>query len=91
MSLADKVIKNTFYYVIFQLFGFLFPLILTPFIISSIGEVQFGIYALVLGFIGMFSLFDLSISSSFVVFISRYYVKKDFVNLNKYLNTGLFF
>lgn len=91
MSLADKVIKNTFYYVIFQLFGFLFPLILTPFIISKIGEVQFGIYALVLGFIGMFSLFDLSISSSFVVFISRYYVKKDFVNLNKYLNTGLFF
>ncbi len=91
MSLADKVIKNTFYYIVFQLFGFLFPLILTPFIISKIGEVQFGIYALVLGFIGMFSLFDLSISSSFVVFISRYYVKKDFVNLNKYLNTGLFF
>lgn len=91
MSLADKVIKNTFYYVIFQLFGFIFPLILTPFIISKIGEVQFGIYALVLGFIGMFSLFDLSISSSFIVFISRYYVKKDFVNLNKYLNTGLFF
>ncbi|HMS33084.1 MAG TPA: glycosyltransferase [Ignavibacteria bacterium] len=91
MSLADKVIKNTFYYVIFQLFGFLFPLILTPFIIAKIGEVQFGIYALVLGFIGMFSLFDLSISSSFIVFISKYYAKKDFVNLNKYINTGLFF
>lgn len=91
MSLADKVIKNTFYYITFQLFGFLFPLILTPFIISKIGEVQFGIYALVLGFIGMFSLFDLSISSSFIVFISKYYVKKDFVNLNKYINTGLFF
>ncbi len=91
MSLADKVIKNTFYFVIFQLLGFLFPLILTPFIISKIGEVQFGIYALVLGFIGMFSLFDLSISSSFIVFISKYYVKKDFTTLNKYFNTGLFF
>ncbi|MEZ4820964.1 MAG: oligosaccharide flippase family protein [Ignavibacteria bacterium] len=91
MSLADKVIKNTFYYILFQLFTFLFPLILTPYIISEIGEVQFGLYALVIGFIGIFSLFDLSISSSFVVFISRYFVKKDFVNLNKYINTGLFF
>ena len=91
MSLSDKVIKNTFYYIIFQLFGFAFPLILTPFIISKIGEVQFGIYVLVLGFIGIFNLFDLSISSSFIVFISKYYVKKDFVNLNKYFNTGLFF
>lgn len=91
MSLADKVIKNTFYYILFQLFTFLFPLILTPYIISEIGEVQFGLYALVIGFIGVFSLFDLSISSSFVVFISRYFVKKDFVNLNKYVNTGLFF
>ncbi|HMQ68097.1 MAG TPA: glycosyltransferase [Ignavibacteria bacterium] len=91
MSLADKVIKNTFYYILFQLFTFLFPLILTPYIISEIGEVQFGLYALVIGFIGIFSLFDLSISSSFVVFISRYFVKKDFINLNKYVNTGLFF
>ncbi|MDQ3021926.1 MAG: glycosyltransferase [Bacteroidota bacterium] len=91
MSLTDKVIKNTFYYIVFQLFGFLFPLILTPFIISEIGEVQYGIYVLVLGFIGMFNLFDISISSSFIIFISRYYVKKDFTNLNKYFNTGLFF
>ncbi len=91
MSLTDKIIKNTFYYILFQLFGFLFPLILTPFIISKIGEVQFGIYALVLGLVGIFSLFDLSISSSFVVFISKYHVKKDFSNLNKYINTGLFF
>jgi len=91
MSLSDKVIKNTFYYIVFQLFGFAFPLILTPFIISKIGEVQFAIYVLVLGFIGIFNLFDLSISSSFIVFISKYYVKKDFVNLNKYFNTGLFF
>ncbi|MEO6695475.1 MAG: oligosaccharide flippase family protein, partial [Ignavibacteria bacterium] len=91
MSLADKIIKNTFYYSIFQLFGFLFPLVLTPFIISKIGEVQYAIYALTLGFVGIFGLFDLSISSSFVIFISRYHVRKDFLNLNKYFNTGLLF
>ena len=90
-SLADRVIKNSYYQVLLQLFTFVFPIILTPLIISKIGEVQFGIYALILGFITVFSLFDLSFSSSFVVFISRYFEKKDEQNLNSYFNTGLFF
>ncbi|MEO8211511.1 MAG: glycosyltransferase, partial [bacterium] len=91
MSLADKVIKNTLYYILFQLVGFLIPLILTPFIISKIGEVQYGIYVLILGFIGIFGLFDLSISSSFIIFISRSHVNKDYLSLNKYFNTGFLF
>jgi O-antigen/teichoic acid export membrane protein len=91
MSLTEKIIKNTLYFVLSQIFGFIFPIILTPFILSSIGEVQFGLYVLVLGFIGLFNLFDLSISSSFVVFISRYNVKGDFKSLNEYFNTGLLF
>lgn len=91
MSLSDKVIKNTFYYIAFQLLGFAFPLILTPFIISKIGEIQYGIYILVFGFVGVFGLLDLSLSSSFIIFISRFYNKKDYVNLNKYFNTGFFF
>ena len=90
-SLADRVIKNSYYQVLLQLFTFVFPIILTPLIISKIGEVQFGIYALILGFITVFSLFDLSFSSSFVVFISRYFEKRDEQNLNSYFNTGLFF
>lgn len=91
MSLADKVIKNTFYFTLLQIIGFFFPLILTPFIISKIGEAQFGLYALILGFVGVFGLFDLSISSSFIMFISKHYVKKDFNALNKYFNTGFFY
>ena len=90
-SLADRVIKNSYYQVLLQLFTFVFPIILTPLIISKIGEVQFGIYALILGFIAVFGLFDLSFSSSFIVFISRYFEKKDEQNLNSYFNTGLFF
>lgn len=91
MSLADKVIKNTFYFTLLQIIGFFFPLVLTPFIISKIGEAQFGLYALILGFVGVFGLFDLSISSSFVMYISKHYVKKDFNTLNKYFNTGFFY
>ncbi len=91
ISLADRVIKNSYYQVLLQLFTFVFPIILTPLIVSKIGEAQFGIYALVLGFITVFSLFDLSFSSSFIVFISRYFENNDTKNLNSYFNTGLFF
>lgn len=91
MSLADKVIKNTFYYFISQVLMLLMPLFLTPFIISKIGDIQFGIYALVLGFIGTFGLLDMSISTSFVKFISDYYYKNNFEKLNHTITTGMLF
>ncbi len=91
MSLTDKVIKNTFYQFVAQVLGFIFPFFLTPFIISVIGEVQFGIYALVMGFSGTFALFDLSISSSFIKFISENYNKGEKEKLNQTISTGLIF
>src|SRR5690606_12780575 len=91
MSLTDKVVKNTFYQYAAQILGFIFPFFLTPFIISTIGEVQFGIYALVMGFSGTFALFDLSISSSFIKFISEDYNKNQKEKLNETISTGLIF
>lgn len=91
MSLTDKVIKNTFYLFLSQVLGFLTPFILTPIIISYIGVTEFGIYALVLGFLGTFGLFDLSMSASFVKFISEHYNKKEFSELNNVINTGFYF
>jgi O-antigen/teichoic acid export membrane protein len=91
MSLTDKVIKNTFYLFLSQAVVFLTPFILTPVIISYIGNTQFGIYALVLGFMGTFGLFDLSISTSFIKFISEHYNRKEFPELNYVVNTGFYF
>jgi O-antigen/teichoic acid export membrane protein len=90
-SLTDKVIKNTFYHLASQAAGFIFPLFLTPFIISKIGQIEFGIYAIVLGFTGTFGLFDLSISSSFIKFISEHYNRHETEELNHTVNSGLFF
>lgn len=91
MSLRDKVIKNTFYHFIAQAFGFISPFILTPLIISHIGQTEFGIYAIVLGFIGTFGLLDFSFSASFIKFISEHYNRKQYDELNRTINTGLFF
>ncbi len=91
MTITDKVIKNITYYFLAQVCTFVFPLLLTPYIINKIGEVQFGIYAIVLGFTGTIGLFDLSLSNSFIKFISEHYNKKQFKNLNQVINTGLIF
>ncbi|MBN1633696.1 MAG: polysaccharide biosynthesis protein [Ignavibacteria bacterium] len=91
MSLTDKVIKNTLYYFISQITAVVFPLLLTPFIINKIGQTEFGIYALVLGFTGSFGLLDLSLSSSYIKFISEYYNKKKYKELNSTVNTGFLF
>lgn len=91
MSLTDKVIKNTFYHLSAQALGFIFPIILIPIIISKVGDVNYGILALVGGFIGTFSLFDLSISTSFVKFISENYYKHQYEELSKTTNTGFLF
>jgi O-antigen/teichoic acid export membrane protein len=91
MSLTDKVIKNTYYHLLSQALSFLSPLILIPVIISQIGSVEFGIYVLVLGFIGSFGLLDISLSSSFVKFISEFYNKNDKQRVLFVINTGFVF
>jgi len=91
MSLTDKIIKNTYYYVFSQIAAILVPLVLTPYIIYKIGEQQFGIYAIVIGFTTSFGLFDLSISSSFIKFISEHYNKNQIKELNHTVNTGFVF
>ena len=91
MSLTDKVIKNTFYHLLSQGVTFIVPFILTPFILSAVGETQFGIYILSLGVQGLVSLLDLGLATSFVRFISEFYNKKKFSDLNKLVNTYIVF
>jgi O-antigen/teichoic acid export membrane protein/GT2 family glycosyltransferase len=91
MSLTDKFIKNTYYHLLSQALNFLSPLILTPVIIAKIGSVDFGIYVLILGFIGTFGLLDISLSSSFVKFIAEHYNKNEKDNLISVINTGFLF
>lgn len=91
MSYSDKFIENSIYYTISQLFGFTLPIILTPIIIYKIGAVEFGIYAILMGFAGTFGILDLGISTSFIKYITDYNIKKDYENLKKFISTGFLF
>ena len=91
MSLLEKSVKNTTIYFFSQVSGLIFPIIVTPLIISKLGTEEFAIYTLVFGFIGGASLMDFSISSAFIKFISEHYYKNQIIDLNRIINTGFFY
>ncbi|MBU4221448.1 MAG: oligosaccharide flippase family protein [Euryarchaeota archaeon] len=89
--LARKIIRNTFFNIAGGSWGLLIKILLTPFILHYIGTERFGIWALVLLFTGYFALFDMSIGTAVIRYISSYYAKRDFRSINKVLNSALLF
>lgn len=68
----------------------LVTLLLTPFLIHSLGDIDYGIWILVGSVGGLYSILDLGIGASIVRYVSRAYAKKDMEELNKTINTCLF-
>jgi O-antigen/teichoic acid export membrane protein len=52
-------------------------LILTPFIITSLGDSEYGLYALVGSFVAYFSLMDLGLNNTIIRFVAKYRALKD--------------
>jgi O-antigen/teichoic acid export membrane protein len=90
-SLSRKVIRNTVYNSIGRFWGMLVGLFLTPYIIHRIGVDRFGVWAIIGVITGYFGLFDFGVGASFVKYISEFYAKKDYDNINRVVNTGFVF
>tara|TARA_B110000503_G_scaffold142338_1_gene238809 strand:- start:14794 stop:16299 length:1506 start_codon:yes stop_codon:yes gene_type:complete len=52
-------------------------LLLTPFIIKSIGDAEFGLYILIGAFVGYISLLDLGLNTTIVRFVAKYRAEKN--------------
>ena len=52
-------------------------LVLTPFIIKSIGNAEFGLYTLIGAFVGYISLLDLGLNTTIVRFVAKYRAEKN--------------
>lgn len=88
---SRKIIRNTFFNILGGSWGLLIKILLTPLIISYIGIERFGIWALVLLFTGYFALFDMSIGTAVIKYISSHYTKREFEFINKTVNSALAF
>lgn len=63
--------------------------VLTPILISKLGDENFGIWALVSSIIGMYGLMDLGIDSAILRYVSFYSGKEDKKSVDQVLNTSL--
>jgi O-antigen/teichoic acid export membrane protein len=62
---------------------------LTPFIISHIGMVGFGIWSLTLSIAGYYGLLDLGVTTAITRYIALYESQKDFKSQNETISTAL--
>src|SRR5260370_37755015 len=60
---------------------------LSPFILHHLGDAAFGIWVLIFSVTGYYGLFDLSIRSSIVRYVSQYTATDDQANLTQVVNT----
>lgn len=89
--ISQKIIRNTIFNIFGNSFGLLITILLTPFIVRKLGLLQFGILAVVNVFITHINLLDFGIKISLVKYLASLYSKRDFVNINRLVNTGLVF
>src|SRR6478609_3274113 len=90
MSLARTILRNIVSswagYAVHVIVAFL----LTPFVLRSLGEARYGVWALAVGLTGYYGLLDLGISGGIGQYLTRYLAEKDFERLNRTASTGFF-
>ena len=90
-SLRHKLINNTSFSIIGRFWGVVLSFPLTAYIVWKLGNEAFGVWAVVGVIISYFTLTDFGVGWSFVKYISEYYTKKDYISINRVLNTGFVF
>lgn len=64
-------------------------IILTPFIIKSLGDAEYGLYILIGAFVGYISLFDFGLNNAVVRFVAKYRAERDTRGEENFLATTL--
>lgn len=83
--IARSVLSNWLGLSLNILIGFL----MVPFVVHRLGDISYGIWALVLQITGYMGVVDVGVRSAVVRFVSRFYAKRNQLALNHLLSTTL--
>lgn len=64
-------------------------LFVTPFIIKSLGDSEYGLYTFIGSFVAYLSLMDLGLNNAIIRFVAKYRAEKDSISEKKFLGTTL--
>lgn len=89
LPVGTKIVRNTGFGALRILLIIPTPLLLTPFILRHVGAQGLGVWAILLAINNLTSLADLGFLGSLTKHVSEYFTKKDYLQLNRTLNSGL--
>lgn len=87
--ISHRIIRNVLFGGLRYLLIAPVPFVLTPIILKEIGTRGYGTWAVFTAVSGMTSLTDLGMVGTLSKFVAYHHARKDFVSLNRLLNTGL--
>lgn len=90
-DIANKLARNSFYYAIKSIVALTAMLLVTPYILNTVGKTQYGVWALVGVMTSYAQLSDFGITESLVKYAAEYHAGGDNYSLNRLVNTALFF
>lgn len=73
----SEIKKAAFYSYLYILLSNIGGLLVTPYIIRSLGDSEYGLYALIGSFVGYLSVLDLGLSNTIVRFVAQYRTEND--------------
>lgn len=90
MSVRKTITRNTLFNASGRMWEALLSLLITPFIVYTIGLADYGVWALLSAFTGYVALLDLGFGSAYVRFIAEYVAKKQHDEVSSVVSTGFF-
>jgi O-antigen/teichoic acid export membrane protein len=88
MDLVGRMTRGAFYQTASTVCRGLFAFLLTPFIIQALGTRRYGLWILLLAFLGSYELFDLGISGAVSRYVSRSLGTEDETEMNRFVTTS---
>jgi O-antigen/teichoic acid export membrane protein len=89
MSNYKVIIRNIFSNWLNSLVAIAIGFFMMPFMVSHLGDEMYGIWILIMSFVGYGSLLDMGIKNSIIKYVAQYNVKGDKEDLNRIFSTSL--
>ncbi len=91
MSLRETIARNTFFNALGRVWEAILSLILVAYIVSQVGTVGYGLWAVVGAFTGYAALFDLGIGSAYAKYIAEHAARDEHDSISSVVTTGFSF
>jgi len=90
-DVAPRLAKNSAFYAIKSVVALAALLLITPYILNTIGKDQYGIWALAGVLTAYTQLSDFGISEGVIKYAAEFHADRDYPNLNRLVNTSFVF